>query len=193
MGPQLGPDQEGTGRRGLADDARQAGWTPQQLAPDEEGTGQRGDHVRPLRLGLGGDRDDSARAAAAAKGSPRGRSPADAPDGHLKPPAKPQKGIDVTSPVKHKSPLRIPPLLSPTLPKILEEELELLGYKGTPSKSDSSQRISLASDSPRSAKKARTAGELNSSASARKPTLLVTLKYKKKNAKRVVRLLALHE
>ncbi len=150
--------------------------------------------LSPLRLTLDEEHDGAGAAAAAAAAasakSPRKRPP-DSGDGHARPPVKLQKGTQgAATPTKRKSPLRVPPLLSPTLPKIVEDELELLGLKSTPPKGgDSSQWASQASESPSSARKIRAAAD--SPVDEQKKSLMVTLKYKKRNAKRVLRLLAL--
>ncbi|KAI1461085.1 hypothetical protein F4805DRAFT_414673 [Annulohypoxylon moriforme] len=92
---------------------------------------------------------------------------------------------------------KIPPLLSPTLPPIVLEELARTN-KSTPSKDlkESSQRSSQISDSPNGQKKPAKPSKREEtihvdSNKGQRESLMVTLKYKKRNAKTVERLLAL--
>ncbi|KAK9781068.1 hypothetical protein SCAR479_04889 [Seiridium cardinale] len=94
--------------------------------------------------------------------------------------------------------LDLPPLLSPTLPPIVREA-QATADKKLPSSKDSSQRSALAVDSPGSAKKAPVKSEKEDtiyvdSKKERKdetPQKIVKLKYPKKLAKTISRLLAL--
>ncbi|KAK3315179.1 hypothetical protein B0H66DRAFT_536061 [Apodospora peruviana] len=102
--------------------------------------------------------------------------------------ARPSKP-DGLPPAK-KAKLKIPALLSPTLPPVIEEELARL--KKTPLKGDSSQRSSQTSESPSSARKTKvTVDPVEEVAPPRRPSLVVTLKLKKANAKRAKDLLTL--
>ncbi|OTA65233.1 hypothetical protein K449DRAFT_403836 [Hypoxylon sp. EC38] len=110
----------------------------------------------------------------------------------LKPPLKKNREDREPSPSPKKR--KIPPLLSPTLPAIVLEELAKTS-KLTPSK-DIGQRSSQASDSPNSQKKATKPSKREEtihveSNKGQRDSLKVTLKYKKRNAKTVERLLAL--
>jgi len=143
--------------------------------------------LSPLRLSLDDENDKS----------PRRRPPDNGGGGSglLKPAIKLSRADAVVPKPRQRSPLRLPPLLSPTLPQVVEEELQRL--RNTPVKGggDSSQGPnSQVSDSPSSAKKARTANadaQEDEHRTNARPSLIVTLKYKKRNAKRVLRLLAL--
>ncbi|KAI2473367.1 hypothetical protein F4781DRAFT_189244 [Annulohypoxylon bovei var. microspora] len=113
----------------------------------------------------------------------------------LKPPPKKNREDRDPSPSPKKR--KIPPLLSPTLPPIVLEELAKTN-KLTPSKDlkDSSQRSSQHSDSPNGQKKATKPSKREEtihvdSNKGQRESLMVTLKYKKRNAKTVERLLAL--
>ncbi|KAI0884749.1 uncharacterized protein GGS22DRAFT_146568 [Annulohypoxylon maeteangense] len=121
------------------------------------------------------------------------KKPADSNNLKL-PPKKSREDRDPSpSPKKRK----IPPLLSPTLPPIVLEELARTN-KSTPSKDikESSQRSSQFSDSPNGQKKAAKPSKREEtihvdSNKGQRDSLIVTLKYKKRNAKTVERLLAL--
>lgn len=84
---------------------------------------------------------------------------------------------------KAKSPLMVPPLLSPTLPPVVEEEL--LRRKKTPSKAAGSK----SPEHPRSTKKPQAATK--DAEQPKRERFIVTLKYPKRLSKRVQRLLAL--
>jgi len=147
-----------------------------------------------LHLGLDDDHDRDAK-------SPKKEPPENGGEGaRLKPSARTQGGVALTA-RPTKSPLRVPPLLSPTLPPIVEQELARV--KRTPSKGDSSQHGSQASESPRSAKKpprpvpdAEDERERDKGGEKEKPEktgpkrLMVTLKFRKR-LKWVQQLLAL--
>ncbi|KAI4869046.1 hypothetical protein F4820DRAFT_60188 [Hypoxylon rubiginosum] len=109
----------------------------------------------------------------------------------LKPP--PKKSRDDREPSPSPKKRKIPPLLSPTLPPIVMEELAR--SKLTPSK-DSSQKGSQTSDSPNGAKKPLKNAKREEtihveSNKGQRDSLIVALKYKKRNSKTVERLLAL--
>jgi hypothetical protein len=88
---------------------------------------------------------------------------------------------------KHKSAYKIPALLSPTLPPIIEAELARL--KKTPSKEDLSG-ISQLSDSPGSAKKSKgQAGPNEEDGSRGRKSRIVVLKVKKTDLKKRLNLL----
>ncbi|KAL7624394.1 hypothetical protein AAE478_005958 [Parahypoxylon ruwenzoriense] len=111
---------------------------------------------------------------------------------NLKPPSKKSRDDREPSPSPKKR--KVPPLLSPTLPPIVLEELAKAN-KSTSSK-DSSQRSSQISESPKSQKKAGKPSKREEtihvdSNKGQRESLLVTMKYKKRNAKTVERLLAL--
>ncbi|KAI0378354.1 hypothetical protein F5Y04DRAFT_148602 [Hypomontagnella monticulosa] len=115
-------------------------------------------------------------------------------DSHsLKPPLKKEREDHEPSPSPKKR--KIPPLLSPTLPPIVMEELARTN-KTAPSK-DSSQRSSQLSDSPNGQKKVAKPSKredtihVDSNNKAPRESLKVVLKYKRRNAKTVERLLAL--
>ncbi|XXG97672.1 hypothetical protein Hte_003979 [Hypoxylon texense] len=117
------------------------------------------------------------------------KKPADSSS--LKPP--PKKNRDDREPSPSPKKRKIPPLLSPTLPPIVMEELARL--KSISSK-DSSQKNSQTSDSPNGAKKPlkNTKREETihvESNKGQRDSLIVALKYKKRIAKTVERLLAL--
>ncbi|KAI1101927.1 hypothetical protein F4804DRAFT_314673 [Jackrogersella minutella] len=125
--------------------------------------------------------------------APRPNSKKKPADSHsLKPPLKKNREDREPSPSPKKR--KIPPLLSPTLPPIVLEELAKTN-KSTPSK-DLSQRSSQLSDSPNGQKKAAKPSKSEDtihvdSNKGQRESLMVTLKYKKRNAKTVERLLAL--
>jgi hypothetical protein len=105
--------------------------------------------------------------------------------------------VDVSSPAKkQKTSMKIPELLSPTLPPVVE--LELARLKKTPSKGESS-RSSQASDSPSSTRKPKILiepleeeeKEEEEEEETSRPSRIVTLKLKKANAKRAKELLSL--
>ncbi|OTB12908.1 hypothetical protein K445DRAFT_14206 [Daldinia sp. EC12] len=110
----------------------------------------------------------------------------------LKPPSKKNREDREPSPTPKKR--KIPPLLSPTLPPIVLEELAKT--KSAPSK-DSSQRSSqITSDSPNGQKKVAKSSKREEtihveSSKGQRESLMVTLKYKKRNAKTIERLLNL--
>ncbi|KAI1403807.1 hypothetical protein F4819DRAFT_191992 [Hypoxylon fuscum] len=118
----------------------------------------------------------------------------------LKPPPKKNRDDREPSPSSKKRRV-IPPLLSPTLPPIVMEELAK-SNKSTSSK-DSSQRSGQIPDSPPDQKKAtkslkreETTIHVDSNKGQKeqkeqKESLMVTMKYKKRNAKTIERLLAL--
>ncbi|KAI8963416.1 hypothetical protein F5Y11DRAFT_151870 [Daldinia sp. FL1419] len=118
------------------------------------------------------------------------KKPADS--NNFKPPLKKSReGRDPSpSPKKRK----IPPLLSPTLPPIVVEELAR--NKTTPSKHSNQGSSQIASESPNSQKKAAKSSKREEtiyvdSGKGQREKLIVTLKYKKRNAKTVERLLNL--
>ncbi|KAJ2896342.1 hypothetical protein MKZ38_005606 [Zalerion maritima] len=85
---------------------------------------------------------------------------------------------------------KLPPLLSPTLPPVVEQELARM--KKTPTKGDStSQRSHNPPDSPTSSRKPRPIEDEEDAPPSKKKRLVVTLKYKKKNSKRVQMILSL--
>ncbi|GAB1313058.1 hypothetical protein MFIFM68171_03268 [Madurella fahalii] len=102
--------------------------------------------------------------------------------------SKPQKS-EGPSPTKKAKKAKIPALLSPTLPPIVEEALALRDRKQAPSKTVSSQ----ASDSQSSARKTIVAAPpvLLEEEKPNRPSLIVTLKLKKATAKRAKELLSL--
>jgi hypothetical protein len=110
---------------------------------------------------------------------------------------KPRDESEPTSTPK-KSRAEIPPLLSPTLPPIVREAQQLHDKKLNLGK-DSSQRSSAQPDSPGSAKKApmkppKDSGTIHVESKQRReepPSMIVKLKYPKRIAKTVSRLLAL--
>jgi len=152
--------------------------------------------LSPLNLELDEERDGGAR-------SPKKRPPEDEAGRRPKAAHKIQSSKAATT-RPPKSPLHVPPLLSPTLPAVVEQEL-LARVKRTPSKGDSSQRGSQASESPGSAKKLRPvpdaegarAKETVKEREKERPEkteprrLMVTLKFKRKYVKVVQQLLAL--
>ncbi|KAI0161357.1 hypothetical protein GGR57DRAFT_354500 [Xylariaceae sp. FL1272] len=113
--------------------------------------------------------------------------------GTLKPlPKKPRLEPETTPSTKKR---KIPPLLSPTLPAIVMEELARFDKKaGTPLK-DTSQKGNQTSDSPDSFKKAgkipKQDESLHVENKSQKEQYLVTLKYKRRQAKTIERLLNL--
>ncbi|KAI0181914.1 hypothetical protein GGR52DRAFT_526794 [Hypoxylon sp. FL1284] len=121
------------------------------------------------------------------------KKPADSSS--LKPP--PKKSRDDREPSPSPKKRKLPPLLSPTLPPLIMEELARM--KPTPSKDsskDSSQKSGQTSDSPNSAKKAPKTTKREEtihvdSNKGQRDSLIVSLKYKKRNAKTIERLLAL--
>lgn len=133
--------------------------------------------LSPLRLALDDEHEPKSPKRKAADATTSGKSQARM----QKPEGAPPK--------KQKSPVKIPPLLSPTLPPIVEEALARRQL--TPSKGDSSQ-VSSQENSPGSAKKPRPQAERPvEKEDVSPPTRIVVLKYRKKLAKRVERLLAL--
>ncbi|KAI0850138.1 hypothetical protein F5Y00DRAFT_41015 [Daldinia vernicosa] len=117
------------------------------------------------------------------------KKPADS--NNLKPPSKKSRGDREPSPSPKKR--KVPPLLSPTLPPIVLEELA----RTKSASKDSSQRSSqVASDSPNGQKKAAKSSRREDtihvdSGKGQRESLMVTLKYKKRNVKTIERLLAL--
>ena len=96
------------------------------------------------------------------------------------------------SPKKRKLPLKVPPLLSPTLPPIVMEELERM--KNAPSKD--APRSSQAAESPlppaqKTVKSKREETIYVESKKEEPERFIAVLKYKKRNVRRVLRLLAL--
>ncbi|KAK3487078.1 hypothetical protein B0T13DRAFT_452236 [Neurospora crassa] len=114
---------------------------------------------------------------------PKSKKPAE------KAPPKPLK-IDSSSRKKYE----IPALLSPTLPAIVEEELARK-FKSTPSKGDSRDTKTQLPDSPSIARKTKVKAEPieeeDEEEEEQEPSLIVTLKLKKANAKRAKDLLSL--
>ncbi|KAL1884341.1 hypothetical protein VTK73DRAFT_35 [Phialemonium thermophilum] len=130
--------------------------------------------VSPLRLNLDEDDDDD---------EEDGKTPPVKRSEIKKKPAKvttQQRAASIP-----KASTLIPPLLSPTLPPLVEAELARL--KKTPSKTESSGGSSRASESPSSSKKVKAPVEEEKN----RRSLIVVLKYKKKNARRVSAILAL--
>ncbi|KAI2783047.1 hypothetical protein F4815DRAFT_378246 [Daldinia loculata] len=117
------------------------------------------------------------------------KKPADS--NSLKPPSKKSREDREPSPSPKKR--KVPPLLSPTLPPIVLEELA----RTKSASKDSSQRSSqVASDSPNGQKKAAKPSRREDtihvdSGKGQRESLIVTLKYKKRNAKTIERLLNL--
>ena len=105
-----------------------------------------------------------------------------------KAPAKPQKANGPPAGKKLKSTIKIPALLSPTLPPIVEAELARL--KKTPPKIDLTQRGTNTPESPSSARKTKPQPEEENGRSL-EPSRIVTLKLKKATAKRAKELLSL--
>ncbi len=105
-------------------------------------------------------------------------------------PAKTQRLDTSAASKKPRVPLKIPALLSPTLPPIVEAELSRLNYKKTPTKGEGSQQSSLPPESPSSGRKANALLESLDDQPSRS-TKIVTLKLKKANAKRAKELLSL--
>ncbi|KAI0131240.1 hypothetical protein F4814DRAFT_405337 [Daldinia grandis] len=109
----------------------------------------------------------------------------------LKPPSKKSREDREPSPSPKKR--KVPPLLSPTLPPIVLEELA----RTKSASKDSSQRSSqIASDSPNGQKKGAKASRREEtihvdSGKGQRESLIVTLKYKKRTAKTIERLLNL--
>ncbi|KAK3683713.1 hypothetical protein B0T22DRAFT_257602 [Podospora appendiculata] len=106
-----------------------------------------------------------------------------------KAPAKTQKMNSLTPQKRPRTIFEIPPLLSPTLPPIVEAELARV--KKTPTKGDISQRSSQLSESPSSARKTRIVPEVVDDEEPSRPSLMVSFKLKKPNAKRAKELLSL--
>ncbi|KAK3343902.1 hypothetical protein B0T25DRAFT_462744 [Lasiosphaeria hispida] len=109
-----------------------------------------------------------------------------------KAPPKPQK-LEVPPPTtkRPKPALRLPPLLSPTLPPLIEAELARLKKLSTP-KSETSQQSSQAPESPTSSRRTKAAADpAAEEAEPSRSSKIVTLKFKKANAKRVKDLLTL--
>ncbi|KAK0651361.1 hypothetical protein B0T16DRAFT_453837 [Cercophora newfieldiana] len=109
-----------------------------------------------------------------------------------KAPAKTQK-TDGHAPSKRlKQSIQIPPLLSPTLPPIVEAELAR--RKKTPPKGEGSNRSNLTPESPTSARKIKVApqhADDEEPVQPPRPTRIVTIKLKKGMAKRAKELLSL--
>lgn len=107
-----------------------------------------------------------------------------------KPPPKSSKSENAHPAKKAKEPIKIPALLSPTLPPIVEAELARV--KKTPSKGDEDRRNVRASESPTSARKTRVVADpVEEEAPRSRPSKIVTFKFKKANAKRAKDLLSL--
>ncbi|KAI1381487.1 hypothetical protein F4677DRAFT_440702 [Hypoxylon crocopeplum] len=118
------------------------------------------------------------------------KKPADS--NNLKPTLK--KGRDEREPSPASRKRKIPPLLSPTLPPIVLEELAKANKSG--SSKDTSQRSSQNSGSPNGQKKATKSAKREEtihvdSNKGQRESLVVTVKYKKKYGKSIERLLAL--
>lgn len=122
---------------------------------------------------------------------------------------------------KSDSPYHIPPLLSPTLPAIIEQELSRLKNESikkpesksqlsqepvdpTPFERKPAQAVDLEiepdasndppqQDSHRTREEAQKDAKQSTAQSSLKPSLIVVIKYKKKNSKRVLQLLALQQ
>ena len=92
-------------------------------------------------------------------------------------------------PAKKSKMIKMPELLSPTLPPIVEAELART--KLTPTPEDSSQRSSEAYESPNSSKKAKIPDEEEPPPPPSRPSRIVTLKLRKGAAKRAKDLLSL--
>lgn len=105
-----------------------------------------------------------------------------------KAPPKSSKTNGPTAAKKPKSTLRIPPLLSPTLPPIVEAELARL--KKTPPKIELNQRSANTPESPTSARKTKPQPE-EEEGRPLEASRIVTLKLKKAMAKRAKELLSL--
>jgi hypothetical protein len=137
--------------------------------------------LSPLRLSLDGEPEDED-----LRKKPRKKAGEATDDAHQKHHSRTKSE---GSRQERKAPFRIPPLLSPTLPAIVEAELALLR---TPQKDDASPEHGpsgpQSSGGRNSATKARPEETVNKAA---KPSLIVVLKYKKKNASRVKMLLDL--
>ncbi|KAI1471895.1 uncharacterized protein F4812DRAFT_198051 [Daldinia caldariorum] len=110
----------------------------------------------------------------------------------LKPPAKKNREDREPSPSPKKR--KIPPLLSPTLPPVVLEELAKA--KSASSKDSSQKSSQTISDSPNGQKKAAKVPKREEtihveSGKGQRESLMVSLKYKKRNAKTIERLLNL--
>jgi hypothetical protein len=96
---------------------------------------------------------------------------------------------------KTRKPFKIPALLSPTLPPVIEEILAGTDRKQTASKGVSGQASSQSSDSSNGARKTIVAAPpvrvIEEEEKPARPSLTVTLKLKKANAKRAKELLSL--
>lgn len=126
------------------------------------------DLLSPLRLGLDGNGGNSGKKPSEKGGSSRARE------------------ADNPSPLKKPKPsVEIPPLLSPTLPPLIEAELSRL--KKSPA-DGASQGATRDSESPLNAVKARTRDD---GAQEKSRSRIVVLKYKKRIARRVAAILAL--
>ncbi|KAK3320956.1 hypothetical protein B0T19DRAFT_487385 [Cercophora scortea] len=105
----------------------------------------------------------------------------------------PAKAQTTSSAIPQKRPrtiFEIPPLLSPTLPPIVEAELARV--KKTPTKGDISRWSSQLSESPSSARKTRMVPEVMEDEEPSRPSLMVSFKFKKQNyVKRAKELLSL--
>lgn len=111
-----------------------------------------------------------------------------------KPTEKASKAEDPSPIKKAKKPLKIPPLLSPTLPPVVEEALAFKDTKQAVPKTVSSQPSTQPSDSQNSARKTIVAASripTEQDDKPSRPSKIVTFKLKKGNAKRAKELLSL--
>lgn len=128
------------------------------------------DLLSPLRLGLGEEQGDPEW-----KLAEKGEE------------ARAREADDNSMSKKQKLLKRIPPLLSPTLPPIIEEELARWLKEFPPE--DWSQEESQASQSPADVQKGK--GLLCDANEEKRPSRIVVLRYRKKNARTVSAILAL--
>ncbi|KAJ4307043.1 hypothetical protein N0V88_000418 [Collariella sp. IMI 366227] len=110
--------------------------------------------------------------------------------------AKSEKADDGPSASKKgKNPIRIPPLLSPTLPPVVEEAFAAKDRKLTSSKTVPNQASGQTSDSSNNARKTIVAAPpirvIDEEEKPSRPSKIVTLKFKKAAVKRVKELLSL--
>ncbi|KAL2129354.1 hypothetical protein VTI74DRAFT_7915 [Chaetomium olivicolor] len=110
-------------------------------------------------------------------------------------PAKPEKAEGPSPLKKAKKPLKLPPLLSPTLPPVVEEALAAKERKPTASKTVPSQQSNQTADSSNGARKTIVAAPpirvVEEEGKPSRPSRIVTFKFKKATAKRVKELLSL--
>ncbi|KAL0940988.1 uncharacterized protein CTRU02_203751 [Colletotrichum truncatum] len=112
-------------------------------------------------------------------------------------PHKPLKPEPPPPPKRHRSPVRLPALLSPTLPPMIEEELARI--KKTPTKGSGSSQKLQPPDSPTSSKRLHVVPkeededrkDFKDKVKEKPRRFMVTLKYSRKISKTVQRLLAL--